>query len=149
MSNNDVAVRAMTSLDLGPARRLLAQLGYDIAPDELDHRFAAVRDAGDGHALLVAEFSGEIVGLVHIFDRPALEKPTEALVQSLVIDETRRGNGIGRTLMKHAEAWAKARGFTSVALHTQLKRMDARAFYGALGYHEVGEAALLRKKLDN
>ncbi|HBC07581.1 MAG TPA: GNAT family N-acetyltransferase [Rhodospirillaceae bacterium] len=142
-----VIVRAMDAADLGVARGLMAQLGYEITADDLAVRFGAV--AGDAnHALLVAERGGLLVGLVHVFARPALEKPVEAVIQSLVVDARARGAGIGRALMERAEAWARARGLASVALHTTLTRADARAFYARLGYAEAAEAALLRKTLD-
>lgn len=144
-----VTVRDMTPADLAAARRLLKQLDYDIAVPDLQARYDSVIAAGDGQALMVAELGGTIVGLLHVFARPALEKPVEALVQSLVVDETCRGAGIGRALMASAETWARDRGLPFVTLHTQLKRADARAFYRSLGYGEVAEAMLMRKKLEN
>ena len=136
----------MDAADLGVARTLMAQLGYDITADDLAARFDAVTGDAD-HALLVAERGGLLVGLVHVFARPALEKPVEAVIQSLVVDTRARGGGIGRALMDRAEGWARARGLASVALHTTLPRADARAFYARLGYGEVAQSALLRKPL--
>tara|TARA_R110002094_G_scaffold105737_1_gene104416 strand:- start:110 stop:556 length:447 start_codon:yes stop_codon:yes gene_type:complete len=142
-----VIVRAMDAADLDVVRGLMAQLDYDITADDLAARFSTV--TGDAnHALLVAERGGLLVGLVHVFARPALEKPVEAVIQSLVVDARARGAGIGRDLMERAEAWARARGLASVALHTTLTRADARAFYARLGYAEAAKAALLRKTLD-
>ena len=109
----------MDAADLGVARTLMAQLGYDITADDLAARFDAVTGDAD-HALLVAERGGLLVGLVHVF---------------------------GRALMDRAEGWARARGLASVALHTTLPRADARAFYARLGYGEVAQSALLRKPL--
>jgi GNAT superfamily N-acetyltransferase len=141
-----VIVRAMDAADLGVARSLMAQLGYDIAADDLAARFGTVAGNPD-HAVLVAEQGGLLLGLVHVFARPALEKPVEAIIQSLVVDARARGAGIGSTLMDRAEDWARARGLASVALHTTLTRADARAFYARLGYVDVAQAALLRKTL--
>jgi len=142
-----VTVRDMTAADLDAARGLIDQLGYDIPADEMERRFRAVTEADGHHALMVAELDGGIVGLLHIFARPALEKPVEALVQSLVVDQTLRGSGIGRALMDRAEGWARGRGLESVTLHTRATRAEARAFYRALGYDEVAEAMLMRKTL--
>ena len=47
---------------------------------------------------MVAEMEGEVVGVLHVFERPALEKPCEAVVQALVVDGERRGAGIGEAL---------------------------------------------------
>ena len=142
-----VTVRAMMVADLGAVRDLMMQLGYDVAPDVLEARFAAVAVQAD-HAVFVAETDGAVTGLVHVFARPALEKPVEAVVQSLVVESTARGSGIGRELMARAEAWAHDRGLGSVALYTTVTRTEARAFYAALGYNEVAQSALLRRKLD-
>lgn len=141
-----VIVRAMDAADLDVVRSLMAQLDYDIAADDLAARFGAVTGKAD-HAVLVAEQGGLLVGLVHVFARPALEKPVEAIIQSLVVDARARGGGIGRALMDRAEGWARARGLASVALYTNVTRADARAFYARLGYAEVAQSALLRKTL--
>lgn len=141
-----IIVRAMDAADLEVAQGLMAQLGYDIPAEDLAARFSTVT-ANPNHAILVAERGGLLLGLVHIFIRAALEKPVEAVVQSLVVDGRARGTGIGRALLDRAEGWAQARGLTSVALYTTVSRADARAFYGHLGYAEDAQSALLRKTL--
>jgi len=96
------------------------------------------------HRVAIAETDdGRMAGLMHVFVRPALEKPCEAVVQALVVDEALRGRGIGLALMREAEAWAAARGLASVALHTR----HAGAFYTRLGYAKVASADLMRKQL--
>jgi GNAT superfamily N-acetyltransferase len=42
--------------------------------------------------------------------------PPEVVVPALVVDQAVRDGGVGRAMMAAAEAWAKDRGFTSVAL---------------------------------
>ncbi|MEQ9361685.1 MAG: GNAT family N-acetyltransferase, partial [Rhodospirillales bacterium] len=108
-----VIVRAMDAADLDVVRGLMAQLDYDITADDLAARFGAVTGDPD-HAVLVAEQGGLLLGLVHVFARPALEKPVEAVIQSLVVDTRARGGGIGRALKDRAEGWARARGLASV-----------------------------------
>lgn len=132
--------------DLEAARRLLGQLGYALAADEAARRFAAVT-AAQGHRVLVAEQGGRVAGLLHVFARPALEKPPEAVVQALVVDAAARGTGLGRLLMEAAERWAAEQGFASVVLGTNVEREDARAFYARLGYARAATAELLRKAL--
>lgn len=138
--------RPMADADLEGARALLRQLGYEIDAKEAAARFAAVLGT-QGHHLLVAEADGRLRGLLHVFARPALEKPPEAVVQALVIEEGDRGTGVGRVLMEAAESWARAQGFASVAVATNIARDGARAFYRRLGYEPVATSELLRKNL--
>jgi hypothetical protein len=66
---------------------LLRQLGYDIGPTELASRINRVL-ANPTHFAAVAEERGRIYGLVHAYERPALEKAYEVVLQSLVVDQS-------------------------------------------------------------
>jgi GNAT superfamily N-acetyltransferase len=135
-------IRPFRRSDASGAQALLRQLGAEVAAEEFDARIERVL-AQPGQCVAVAEEDGRVVGLLHVFERPALEKPCEAVVQALVVDAGARGRGIGRALMQAAEAWARSRGLGSVALHTR----RAQAFYALLGYQEVATSALMRKQL--
>jgi GNAT superfamily N-acetyltransferase len=139
-------IRPLAAKDISAAVALLRQLGYAVDSAEIAERIARVAAAA-GHRAVVAELSGRIVGLLHVFERAALEKPSEAVVQALVVDEASRGTGVGRVLMREAEDWARARGLASIALHTRIDRDDARAFYASLGYETAATAHLMRKTL--
>lgn len=147
MTDETITVRPFADSDLPAARGLLDQLGYDLSHEETARRVAIVGDTA-GHALFVAETTAAgVVGLMHLFERPAVEKPPEVVIQSLVVDDEVRGIGVGRELMAHAEAWAAARGHGSISLYSNLVRQDARAFYARLGFKDVAHSALLRKTL--
>jgi len=134
--------RAFRQSDLPTACDLLRQLGYEVGIENLAGRLAHVLAAPD-HRVVVAEHDGRVAGLMHVFIRPALEKPCEVVVQALVVEEALRGRGIGQALMQDAEAWALARGLRSVALHTS----RAEAFYTRLGYARIAGAEFMRKHL--
>jgi GNAT superfamily N-acetyltransferase len=99
------------------------------------------------HAVRVAESAGRVVGLIHVFVRPAIENPREAVVQALVVDQEHRRAGIGRRLMAEAEHWGKERNCRSVVLESNVVRTPAHAFYEALGYRIAATAYMLRKPL--
>ena len=141
-----IVVRAMTVDDLSAVQPLLAALGYALDAAEIARRFACVAAAPD-HAVMVAQSGGRIVGLLHLFARPALEKPPEAIVQALVVDATLRRGGVGARLMAEAERWAAARGYASVALSSNVTRDVAHAFYEARGYARSATAHQFRKTL--
>ena len=146
MSESEPLIRDMTRDDVEAIMPLMIQLGYEVNIAELMRRYERLESAADHH-LFVAELHGQLAGFCHVFARPALEKPPEAIVQSLVVDAPERQAGIGRALMATVEDWAKARGFTSVALYSQVEREDAHAFYENLGYERVATSGLLRKSL--
>lgn len=130
-------VQAMAVDGLVAVHPLLVQLGYEVEPEEVKRRFLAV-----------AESDGRVVGFLHMFARPALEKPPEVIVQSLVVDSADRMGGAGRRLMDAAEQWALEEGFRSVSLSSQTDRDDAHAFYARLGYRRVATSHALGKILD-
>ena len=142
----DVSVRPMAEVDITAGRSLLGQLGYDLTLAEMRRRYIAVADSA-GHTVLVAECDGRLVGLMHLYVRPALDKPPEAIVQAIVIDTDSRNRGIGKSLMSAAERWARERGYTSVALYSNVSRDGAHSFYNALGYCLVATSHLFRRNL--
>lgn len=140
------SIRDMIAADLPAARALLEQLGYELDDAEVRRRYDAVAQA-PGHALMVADYDADVVGLLHLYARPALEKPPEVIVQALVVDAAVRGRGVGRQMMACAEVWARQRGFCSVALTSQVGRTEAHAFYEGLGYRVEATSHLMRKTL--
>lgn len=141
-----VSLRRMEADDMPRTRELLSQLGYTLDSQELGRRFELVTRSAH-HELIVAEEGGSIVAFCHIYARPALDKPPEVVVQALVVDQSRRGRGIGSRMMDAVEDWSVARKFTSVALASHVSRAAAHAFYEGLGYRCEATSHLFRKTL--
>lgn len=126
-------VRDARPADASAVHRLIGQLAD--APDEAAFRARFERVlATDDHRIVVAEVEGKVVGVLHMFERPALEKPCEAVVQALVVDSEARSSGVGEALMHEAEAWAQQRKLPSVSLYSRVDRKRAHAFYERIGY---------------
>lgn len=154
-------LREMTGSDVPAVCGLLRELGYELTEGEIARRLRDVDRHPDHLALVLEDDDGEdggedggeqegggpIVAFLHMFDRPAIEKPREAIVQALVVTEARRGAGLGQAMMEWVETWARDRGLTSIALSTQTHRGDAQVFYHRLGYRTAAESRLLRKHL--
>jgi GNAT superfamily N-acetyltransferase len=141
-----LTIRDMARRDLPQIQRLLTQLGYQLEPAEVQRRFEAVIRA-PAHAVLVAEQDARIIGLLHLYARPALEKVPAVIVQAIVVEEGTRRAGLGRSLMNAAEEWTKERGFATVALTSHIARSNAHAFYERLGYRIEATSYLMRKAL--
>ena len=136
----------MVDADLPSVQPLIRQLGYEVALNELEKHFRLVMKSPE-HSAFVCETEGKLVGLLHVFGRPALEKPAEAVIQSIVVDKEYRKGGIGNQLIAAAELWAIERGYDYIALHTRTDRDDARAFYSQMGFRTKATAYSLQKGL--
>jgi predicted N-acetyltransferase YhbS len=109
-------VRSIQPSDLQVVKDLLQQLGYRVSFAELASRIDRV-NANSTHFVAVAEESGNVLGLIHAYDRPAIEKAYDVVVQSLVVDRAARNTGVGKGLMMAAETWARTGGAERVVRH--------------------------------
>jgi N-acetylglutamate synthase-like GNAT family acetyltransferase len=124
--------------DADAIARLLGQLGYPTEPAAVPARLERLRIVGD--RLVVAELDGEVVGLaqLHVSPTMALERPA-AKIDGIVVDESCRGQGIGRMLIEAMEAEARARGCPLLYLTTATRRNEAHEFYRRVGFEETGK----------
>jgi ribosomal protein S18 acetylase RimI-like enzyme len=72
--------------------------------------------------------------LLTIADPP---RPDEAQIHSLVVDETRRGEGLGGVILGHLEEEAIGLGKRRAVLQVIASNANARAFYRSAGYSEA------------
>jgi GNAT superfamily N-acetyltransferase len=141
-----MVIREARATDVVAIQRLIGQLADEPDAAEFRRRFERVSSDSD-HCIIVAEVAGRVVGVLHVFERPALEKPCEAVVQALVVDSAARSGGIGAALMHEAEAWAARRNLSSSALYTRVDRDRARAFYERIGYRQKATSRLMGRDL--
>jgi predicted N-acetyltransferase YhbS len=141
-----MVIRPFAEPDIAPATRLLAQLGYPMSEAEVGRRLEIVR-AAHGHRVWVADDGGAVIGLLHAFFRPALEKLPEVVVQALVVDASRRSQRIGEQLMQVAEQFARESGSSTLSLYSGMQRTDTHRFYERLGYAKMGTSQLMRRVL--
>jgi ribosomal protein S18 acetylase RimI-like enzyme len=97
----------------------------------------------------VAERAGEIVGLVVLVidDR-------QTTVDNVAVDPAHRRTGVGRALLRHAEAQARDAGHDLIHLYTHERMTENLALYSRIGYVEYARrkrgpahVVYLRKKL--
>ncbi|HEU5280094.1 MAG TPA: GNAT family N-acetyltransferase [Gaiellaceae bacterium] len=130
-------IRDATAADAAAVARLLAQLGYPAEPSAAAARLERLAIVGD--RVVVAEAGGEVVGLAHLQVVPALEydRPV-GRIAALVVDEARRGTGIGRSLLEAVDAEARARGCALIFLTTSEHRAASHSFYEQAGLEQTG-----------
>jgi GNAT superfamily N-acetyltransferase len=131
-----VLIRPARLSDVDEIVRLTSQLGYDVvAPNTAAKlsRFLSRRD----HQFLIAEADGYAVGWMHVAVTESIEADPFVVVGGLVVDRIHRGQGIGRTLLEHAEDWARTQGCSIVRVWSSTARTAAHRFYEHLGYTRV------------
>jgi GNAT superfamily N-acetyltransferase len=139
-------VRLLRRSDHPITTQLVRQLGYHVQPSEMAERIDLIL-VDKAHYAAVADDGDTVLGLVHAYQRPALEKAFEVVVQSLVVDRRVRKSGIGKLPMAAAESWARSKGAKHVVLHTRVDREDAHAFYEHIGYTNTTTSHLMTKSV--
>jgi GNAT superfamily N-acetyltransferase len=136
-----LAIRPAEPADAQRLAALLTQLGYPVTEDEVSHRLTYW--LGDPMSLiLVAERGGEVAGCLSVHAIPYLERTGRwGRIESLVVEESARGAGIGRALVAAAEDAARGWGCLAVEVTSSRDRADAHAFYGRMGYRDVCDRA--------
>ena len=145
-------IRPMTAGDAGEVAALCGQLGYPSTSAQVAHRFGLLAERPES-AIFVAEDEDDeaeverIAGFIHVQGRLAVESDPRAEIAGLVVDEARRGAGVGQALVAAAEGWAAERGYDEVTLHSNVARERAHRFYQSLGYAITKSSHLFRKAL--
>lgn len=143
MTTHAVVFRLATKADLPSIVRMLAddELGSqrerceDPLPDMYYMAFEQINEDSN-HELIVAEQSGAVIGTLHLMFLPSLsfQGGLRAQIESVRIDESQRGQGLGSEMMKWTIERARKRGAHVVQLTTHKSRAEAHRFYERLGF---------------
>lgn len=139
MSGAEVRVREMAAGEapalLALVRAAFAYMDGRIDPPSSVHRLTA-EGIGAAPLVLVAEAGGEPVGCV-------LCTPLGGALHlgKLAVRPDRQRAGIGRALVRAAEAAARARGLGALVLETRVELAGNHATFRAMGFRETGRTA--------
>jgi|SRR5436305_5661950 len=128
-----MTIRPATPADIPKLADLTTQLGYPTSPEEAGERLRDLASRPE-NAVLVAEVDGEAVGWIHVSALYSLEMDPCAQIQGLVVDDSRRGGGIGAALVEAAAEWAAGHGFRTLRVRSNSIRERTHAFYERLGF---------------
>jgi GNAT superfamily N-acetyltransferase len=139
-----VTVRRARPGDASYVFALVEQLGYAPEHRGFDETFAQVVRHPEA-AVFVATEGMKVIGYLAMSHRPQIRLGGRAAaIDELVVDDKRRGEGVGTALLDAAISHARGLGCKRVDLATSRARSSyQRGFYVAHGFHE-SDAALLR-----
>ena len=129
----------------------LTELLNDLFGVELDFTADATRQVrglemliaeaakSDRHTITVArDDSGLVLGMASAqLVISTAEGALSAWIEDVVVHPDHRRQGIGKLLVGHLLAWAKARGATRVQLAADQENANAGLFYAALGWQST------------
>jgi len=123
--------RAMAAILASPVNRLYV---------------AVIDDASVETGRAARSVGGRVIGTFQLTLTPGLVGGgrTRATVESVHVLPERRGGGIGRAMMAHAIAEARAAGARTVQLTSNKARTDAHRFYERLGFAKSHEGFKLK-----
>jgi ribosomal protein S18 acetylase RimI-like enzyme len=132
-----VTIRPFTPADQTATRRLVlnglgdhfGQIDETMNPDldDIETHYLT-----PGHRFVLAERDGTLVGAGALIE----ETPDTGRLVRMSVDSAHRGQGIGRTLVTHLVAEARARGYHRVVIETNDDWWDAIGLYRACGFIE-------------
>lgn len=139
----NTTLRQATAADVPQVMGLYAQPAFDNGQvlNQADAQAVFARFAAyPNYRLFVACQGGQVVGsyALLVMDNLGHRGTPSAVVEDVVVAANQQGQGIGRLMMAHAVAEAKAAGCYKLALSSNLKRTQAHKFYEALGFTQHG-----------
>lgn len=130
----DHQIRTAQPSDADAISRLMAVLGYELAPDQVKQTLASYqRQSG---AVLVATEDGRVVGFLSAYASPLFHQlGSLGRITAMAIDPAHFRKGIGASLVEAAEQFAMERGCLRMEVTSgDHREQDAHLFYLAQGY---------------
>ncbi len=133
-------IRDCKESDFDMVLPLLRQLWPDkLIEMETQRRVFALALREPGMRYICAEDAGAIVGFLSLTSRESLYRQGRlAYLDEIVVEEGRRGKGVGTALLGRAEELAREAGCNCLELDSAFHRTDAHRFYEREGYTKTG-----------
>jgi N-acetylglutamate synthase-like GNAT family acetyltransferase len=136
----NVEIRDAVNGDAEALAPLMEQLVHrPTTPEQIRSRLRRLATTGIDR-VLVAEVEGRVVGVAGVTyawlfhaDAPA------ARLMSIVVDESCRGQGLGRRLVEASIEQARAWNCDRLELTSRLERAEAHSFYESVGFTHVSK----------
>jgi len=143
-------IRPLKVPDIPRWAELRAALWPGEPVSELEAEGRAVIAADPPLVVFVAEEGRALVGFLELGLRSVAEGCTSSpvpYVEGWYVEADWRRRGLGSGLMRAAEEWSRAHGYTELGSDTEEVNRLSRAAHAALGFEEVETLVVFRKPL--
>lgn len=146
----NLLIREATEDDLPAVLALYAQPAMDkgqvLTLEQAKHLLAQFRQYPSYRLWVACEVApdgahdGAVLGTyaLLIMHNLAHQGTPSAIVEDVVVNADRQGQGIGQHMMRHAQQQARVAGCYKLVLSSNQKRERAHAFYESLGFQRHG-----------
>jgi phosphinothricin acetyltransferase len=128
-------------------RAILTVATFDLEPRSLDEQQQWLALRSGAHIALVADADGTLAGFASLSpyrDRPAYRTTVE---NSVYVDESYQGKGVGKQLMTELVDTARDHGFHSMIARIVSSNAASIALHRAVGFEIVGVEKEVGRKL--
>lgn len=143
-------VRALEESDIPQWIDLRAKLWPEQSRTLLDSEGRQQQTGEPPLVVFVADDDTRLVGFIEVGLRSVAEgceSSPAPYVEGWYVEPEHQRRGIGRALMREAERWARANGYTEMGSDAQLDNTLSHRVHAALGFEEVERLVVFRKSL--
>jgi GNAT superfamily N-acetyltransferase len=132
----DLQIREMRIEDAISIARLSGQFGYQSSEEETKERILMLKKFPDNCGF-VAIADNEIVGWIHVMLSTRIESQPFYEISGLVVDESYRGQGIGKKLVGEVKSWCNGKDIRKLRVRCNITRIRSYEFYVKSGFDET------------
>lgn len=133
-------IRPYQSDDLVSLTDLMVDLGHPTDQESLKPRMGNIQ-SNPMYGTFIAEMDGKAVGMIGVRQLYGYEHDhVVTQISALVTKSEYQGMGIGTSLVRYVEEWAKSKGSSFLVLTSGIKenRKKAHQFYESIGFEVTG-----------
>lgn len=122
-------MRKLDKEDLKRAYELIKQLRTELSFKEFEAKFDLASKTQNYSLFGFEDEKSDFIALCGVMSFNVLYHTNCLYICDFVVDEKKRGQGLGRKCLQNVELWAKNEGFEEIELSSSFPRTQAHEFY--------------------
>lgn len=151
MTDDQYTVRQLAESDLSEWFRLRQLLWDELSEEDHKAEMLDIYEHSESQLVVVCDAGGRLAGFLEASIRPFVEDchtDHVGYLEGWFVDPEFRLAGIGRSLVRAAEDWARLRGCSEMASDSEIGNELSLEAHLKLGYEVTSKLVHLRKDLD-